>query len=689
MNQDNFDEIFERSDSDDATSEITSETTPLPFDPSIDESVLIEIREINDNQVVSEQENQNHFSDQYDIINPYTNSNVKIKSFLTPSQAARLPDGTESLPLGSGIISGLLGEGGMARVYKIWNKQLELFRAVKVIYPTESAELMERFETEIKISSKLHHPNIVETYVVGDWNGLPYIEMELVEGISLETLIENCKNIPPIVCIAIGIQVASALAYAHTEEFLIYGRTYKGIIHRDLKPGNIMIGKNGSVKLMDFGIARPSEVHLHTVSGYIVGTLPYLSPEQLAEAEVDHRSDIYSFGTILYEALTGEKTFPQHTITNLMRMKVLHSYRKINSFPIKVTPELIKVIERCLRYEKNKRFETSKELENTLKSIYDEMTIDTTMSAIKKYIDDPEHFDFQPLDTFTHKSTKPLFLIPVALVFLSLVWFILSNIAAKKNSAPSGTDLSAAISETNTDSTTQIRIDTIPLVNATPDTGFQTDQTDSSKQQPVKRTKSQTVRTVTTSRKNGRQSVPVTSSMTTTAIGALLKKYEKTDTVECADAASGTGAWNDVITLLRNVSSDNKHAARGKLLLALAYIELGKVSNAAEVLKSFSSNDAFYTFLEGRVASLQGQDKLALNKFEEAMTRPGTVRSTQQIRNDALYFAALTYDNRFNTTRSPQSRQQAMIAWNSLKKAYLSRPEHTRFKLANQKLSDF
>lgn len=687
MNQDNFDEIFEQSDSEDVTSGITSETTSQPFDSSIDESVLIEIRKNDDNQVVSEQESKNQFSDQFDIINPYNDSSVKIRSFLTPSQAARLPNGTESLPLGSGSISGLLGEGGMARVYKIWNKKLELFRAVKVIYPTESAELMERFETEIKISSKLHHPNIVETYVVGDWNGLPYIEMELVEGISLETLIENCKNIPPIVCIAIGIQVASALAYAHTEEFLIYGRTYKGIIHRDLKPGNIMIGKNGSVKLMDFGIARPSEVHLHTVSGYIVGTLPYLSPEQLAEAEVDHRSDIYSFGTILYEALTGEKTFPQQTITNLMRMKVLHSYRKINTFPIKVTPELIKVIERCLRYEKNKRFETSKELENTLKSIYEEMTIDTTVSVIKKYIDDPEHFDFQPLDTFTRKNTKPLFLIPVTLVFLSLVWFIISNIAAKKNLPSPGTDLSAVISETNADSTTQRRVDTIPLVNT--DTGFQTDQTDSSKQQPSDRTKSQTVPSVTSSRKKGRGSGPVTPSTTSSVIETLLKKYKKTDTVECADAASRIGAWNDVITLLRNLPSDNNQSARGKILLTLAYIELGNVSNAAEVLKSFSSDDAFYTLLEGRVASLQGQDKLALNKYEEAMTRPGTVRSTQQIRNDALYFAAVTYDNRFNATRSPQSRQQAMIAWNSLKKAYLSRPEHTRFKLANQKLSDF
>jgi hypothetical protein len=103
MNQDNFEEVFEQSDPDNVPSGITSETTPLPCDPSIDDSVLIEIRNDNDNQSISEQKNQEHLPDVYEMVNPCTDSNIKIKSFLTPSQAARLPSGTESLSLGSGI----------------------------------------------------------------------------------------------------------------------------------------------------------------------------------------------------------------------------------------------------------------------------------------------------------------------------------------------------------------------------------------------------------------------------------------------------------------------------------------------------------------------------------------------------------------------------------------------------------
>jgi serine/threonine protein kinase len=617
---------------------------------------------------------------------------VKVKSFLTPAQSSRLPDGKQSIPLGSGVITGILGEGGMARVYKVWNQKLELYRAVKVIFPTENPELMERFETEIKITSKLHHPNIVETYVVGDWNGLPYIEMELVDGISLETLIEKSGKVPQIVCTAIGIQVASALAYAHTEEFLIYGRTYKGIIHRDLKPGNIMISKNGMVKLMDFGIARPSEVHLHTVSGYIVGTLPYLSPEQISESEIDHRSDIYSLGTIIYEALTGEKTFPQQTITNLMRMKVLHSYRKIDSFSIEIAPELIKTVERCLRYEKNKRFDSSKDLEQTLKGIFDLISEKPINTILKQYIDNPSSFETNSIDpVFKSKKRTPLIVASGAiLVFISILWLIISLSHLQKRNPSGLKDQGIGTKVIDTNPTTTNVVDTFNQSKSKNSIDSMIYSTNNKQQKSVKKNyKKEIPRSENSNNNHLKASKTGEPSYIKSPIEELMKKYETTDVVDIADAASKESDWNTVITAIKNMPPDSPKKIKGKLFLALAYIELGKITNAATILETFSSEDAFYVLLEGRIALMQGQDKRALNKFEEAMTRPGGVRNTQQIRNDALYYAAITYDNRFNTTRTPEARQQAMIAWNALKKAYLSLPEHSRFKLANEKLSAF
>jgi serine/threonine protein kinase len=627
-----------------------------------------------------------------EIANPYMQSGVKVKSFLTPAQSSRLPDGKQSIPLGSGMITGVLGEGGMARVYKVWNQKLELYRAVKVIFPTENPELMERFETEIKITSKLHHPNIVETYIVGDWNGLPYIEMELVDGISLETLIEKHGKLPQVVSTAIGIQVASALAYAHTEEFLIYGRTYKGIIHRDLKPGNIMISKNGTVKLMDFGIARPSEVHLHTVSGYIVGTLPYLSPEQLAESEIDHRSDIYSLGTILYEALTGEKTFPQQTITNLMRMKVLHSYRKIDSYSIEIAPELIKTVERCLRYEKNKRFDSSKELEQTLKGIFDLISEKPLNSILKQYIHDPSKFETYNIDpVFKSKKRTPIVIVSGAiLAIIGLLWLIIPLSHLQKHSTSKSKDHSIRTQAIDTSPATANIVDT--LNQSTSKNGIDSIISNANSKQHKsvrKNNKREIYRSENSNNYNMKVSKTDETSFISSPIEELMKKYGTTDVVDIADAASKESDWNTVIAAIKNMPPESPKKVKGKLLLTLAYIEQGKATNATQILESFSSEDAFYVFLEGRIALTQGQDKRALNKFEEAMTRPGSVRNTQQIRNDALYYAAITYDNRFNTTRTPEARQQAMIAWNALKKAYLSLPEHFRFKLANEKLSSF
>ncbi|MGA2507183.1 MAG: serine/threonine-protein kinase, partial [Chitinispirillaceae bacterium] len=304
-------------------------------------------------------------------VNPYAQ---QAKQEIT--DVNMLPSGKEPIPLGSGIIVGLLGTGGMARVYKIWNEKLEVPRAVKILIPTQQKDLKNRFETEVKITAKLHHPNIVEIYSVGEWNGLPFLEMELIEGDSIETIIARYGKLPFSVCCAIAIFVARALVYAHGQEFLLYGKNYHGVIHRDLKPANVMISKNGEVKLMDFGIARPTEASLHTVEGNIVGTMQYLSPEQIDGIAIDGRTDVYSFGAILYEMLTGTKTFPQETITNLMKKKIVNEYRKFSEFDFPISPALAKITQKCLQSSKETRFSSASELLKELEATHPTLTDD-------------------------------------------------------------------------------------------------------------------------------------------------------------------------------------------------------------------------------------------------------------------------------------------------------------------------
>jgi len=281
------------------------------------------------------------------------------------------------------VVKEVIGEGGMATVYKVWNERLEVFRAVKLL---SQESFSARFETEAKITAKLHHPGIVEIHNIGEWNGLPYMEMEFVDGSDLQQTLAERGKLPEIVCIAIALRVAEALAHAHTKDFTLVGKQYCGIIHRDLKPANIMISKQGEVKLTDFGIARPAQTSLHTVVGNIAGTMHYLSPEQMNGEEVDNRSDIYSFGTILYEMITGAKTFPQGSIIDLMKQKSANKFKSPSEYGIPINPDLVKIILRCLKFAPAKRYQSTQELVNDLKELNDSLTKRMPREVVENYL---------------------------------------------------------------------------------------------------------------------------------------------------------------------------------------------------------------------------------------------------------------------------------------------------------------
>lgn len=284
------------------------------------------------------------------------------KETMSPEQAAKFGD------LCGGRIVRLLGSGGMADVYLVWNPRIEMYRAVKVIKPGQPSNLLARFETEIRILSKLAHTNIVQFYNVGEWFSLPYIEMEFVPGASTEDVLEKCITFSAQEAAAIGIIVCRALDYAHGKSTTIYGATYKGLIHRDLKPANIMLSKSGRIKLTDFGIARPQNVSLHTLdTGAVVGTLPYLAPEQLVSGrELNAQVDIYALGATLYEFIVGKRAFPQTEIPALLSAK---SSGRHAPLPDSVPRPLAAVIKKAMATETKDRYESAAAMENDLDKV--------------------------------------------------------------------------------------------------------------------------------------------------------------------------------------------------------------------------------------------------------------------------------------------------------------------------------
>jgi serine/threonine-protein kinase len=204
--------------------------------------------------------------------------------------------------LGNYEIESLLGRGGMGVVYKA--RQISLNRpiALKILPPTLSSDssFVKRFHREAQAVAQLHHPNIVQVHDIAEEKGLHFFSMEYIEGRTLDKLLEEKGRLEVDEAIRIISQAALALEHAHTN----------GIIHRDIKPSNIILDKPGSVKVMDFGLARMTDDRSKlTQSGTLMGTLDYMSPEQCRGEELDERTDIYSLGVVLYETLTGKTPF--------------------------------------------------------------------------------------------------------------------------------------------------------------------------------------------------------------------------------------------------------------------------------------------------------------------------------------------------------------------------------------------
>src|SRR5438093_3528198 len=228
-----------------------------------------------------------------------------------------IPPGTR---LGPYEIQSLLGAGGMGEVYRARASRLERDVAVKVLPRSlaADAEALHRFEREAKAVAALSHPNILAIHDFGREGGVAYAVMELLEG---ETLRERLDGgpIPQRKALDWALQIAQGLAAAHD----------RGIVHRDIKPQNVFVTRDGLVKILDFGlvkVAGPADSEgltnapttPGTKTGMILGTVGYMSPEQVRGAPADHRSDIFSLGTLLYEALTGERAFREETDVETM-----------------------------------------------------------------------------------------------------------------------------------------------------------------------------------------------------------------------------------------------------------------------------------------------------------------------------------------------------------------------------------
>src|SRR5499426_2134468 len=283
--------------------------------------------------------------------------------------------GPQLLPgqhIGAYKILSLLAAGGMGVVYRAHDERLRRDVAIKVLPASfaHDADRLRRFRQEAHATSALNHPNILTIYDIGAHEGAPFIVAELLEGEELRAQLES-GALPARRALEYALQITQGLAAAHE----------KGIVHRDLKPENLFGTKDGRVKILDFGLAKlrppqpgvvdtgaPTQKRL-THPGVMMGTVGYMSPEQVRGQETDHRSDIFAFGVILYEMLSGQRAFRGASAIEVMNAILKEEPPELGEANTKISPQIEKLVRRCLEKQPERRFHSAYDLGFALEAL--------------------------------------------------------------------------------------------------------------------------------------------------------------------------------------------------------------------------------------------------------------------------------------------------------------------------------
>src|SRR5271170_1505484 len=273
-------------------------------------------------------------------------------------------------------ILGALGAGGMGEVYRARDLSLKREVAIKILpaFVSRDSDRLRRFEQEAQAAAALNHPNILAVHQFGSFEGAPYLVSELLIGGTLREALDH-GPLPVRKTIDYGVQIAHGLAAAHD----------KGIVHRDLKPENLFITKEGRVKILDFGLAKlkqqpdsgegpdgvaPTQTK-QTEPGVVMGTVGYMSPEQVRGKSVDHHTDIFAFGAILYEMLTGKRAFQRSTSVETMTAILNDDPPTISQVAQATPPGLQRVAHRCLEKRPEQRFQSASDLAFAFEALSD------------------------------------------------------------------------------------------------------------------------------------------------------------------------------------------------------------------------------------------------------------------------------------------------------------------------------
>ena len=517
-----------------------------------------------------------------------------------------------------------IASGGMATVYRAWHEELESDRAVKVLKPGAPRETPERFRTEAKIAADLRHPNIVLTYDAGEWGPrkLRYLVMEFVDGRSLQDVLAQRGSLPWPVVLAIGAIVCRALDYAGKQKITAYRDEYHGIVHRDIKPGNILISKDGVVKLSDFGIARPGGVSIHTEVAGVMATFPYASPEQLRCDIVDQRSDLYSLGTVLYESMTGSRAFPHKNLPELIHDKTTGRYTAMHKLLRDLPEEAVAVIDRAMSTEPGRRFPSAGAFGAQLELVAARYTGISVDDLVKDYFINNKEPTALPV---RRKFVQPVVGAGIASAAVALLAFaaILFNHQGKAATAPAAN--SAPIVASSGKKASLIEPTTAPV--------------------PV---------------------APAPRANATSAVRpAAVPAFRLTTATPRPSNVDGSALPKAVISAQQSTIASNQAMEEQRetdpLALFAAALDRGDLTSAKSFVEGSTIPDGYFQVLCGRYLTATGRYAEAEKALLSAFTAPSSRGTANQ--QDAAWYWALCCDQAFSSKPNLDNRAKAARAW--------------------------
>ncbi len=549
-----------------------------------------------------------------------------------------------------------LGRGGVGAVFKTIDPETGAVRAVKIPFPDNSRRDLDRFRMEAKICANLEHENIVRVYSTGLINGaLPYMEMDYVQGKSLRDYIKE-NPLPVPVALSMISLLCTALEYTHSRSFNIGENTYERLIHRDIKPSNIVVSEQGIVKILDFGLAKFEDVELHnTITGALPGTPAYMAPEQHQRPVANVKTDVYSIGVTLYEAITGARPFPEEGEDSFMRMitaKNSGDFKPAGEIAENVPSKVDDIITRCLHPEPSKRYPTYAPLRMAVNSVLEDYARIEPESIVKMYFSNRKAYTLAiptKIAKNQGRSIRMLALGGIATLALALLTAILLWWPASEQTDTAAPSLGetpdiAPLSDETTPPPPSAQMIT-PEKTKTPEVMKSPEKTDVPR---IEKPKGKIpVRSVGGSRTPNVGNKPSDES----PIASGVKEYER-------------GNYETVLEELSSVETDNLRAIQRDsvvLMMMEAFFRTDRYNEGLVYGMEHPTNDAKYHLLMALLYDFASMGRQAEAAFGKAITSPAKFNSDDK--KKAYLFRARFYQRQYNSDESDTSRDKMIAAW--------------------------